>query len=125
METAVEPRGQAAVLGALIAVGLLAAVGWTVSRQFRWTAVRDGPLLRTTAGLVTHRNGVLEVDRVHAVRSGVRVTKALAMTSTQQHLSNTDLLHYGCRAVTLQFWSGCIRGFAESLQLRPLVVVAR
>lgn len=68
METAVEPRGQAAVLGALIAVGLLAAVGWTVSRQFRWTAVRDGPLLRTTAGLVTQRNGVLEVDRVHAVR---------------------------------------------------------
>lgn len=68
METAVEPRGQAAVLGALVAVGLVAAVGWTVTRQFRWTAVRDGPLLRTTAGLVTHRSGVIEVDRVHAIR---------------------------------------------------------
>lgn len=68
METTVEPRGQAAVVSALVAVGLVAAVGWTVSRQFHWNVYRDGGLLHVSGGMLIDRTSTVEVARVHAVR---------------------------------------------------------
>lgn len=68
METAVEPRGQTAVVALLVLIGLLAAVGWTLSRQYGFTAERDGGLLRAGGGFGVHRVGTMEVERVQAVR---------------------------------------------------------
>lgn len=68
METAVEPRGQTAVVALLVLVGLFAAVGWTLSRQYGFTAHRDGTLIRTGGGFLVHRMTTMEIERVQAVR---------------------------------------------------------
>lgn len=68
MQTAVEPRGQDAVTVLLVVIGLVAALGWTVVRQYGFTLHRDGPLLRTAGGLLLHRTAAVESGRIHAVR---------------------------------------------------------
>ena len=68
MHQAVEPRGSVAVVVALIVVAIALGIVSSALRLNQFTLVRDGDVLRNSAGLLGTQSATIPVSRVQAVR---------------------------------------------------------
>ncbi len=68
MHESVEPRGPVAVIVALVTIAIVLGVVNSALRLNQFTLIRDGDVLRKSAGLLGTQSGTIPVKRVQAVR---------------------------------------------------------